>query len=285
MPHTAKVLSPLGLAGGQGKTTVAMMLGRILAKQGIRVLFIDADPQASLTAFLGVDIPLHRPTLLEVLTQTPAQVPLYTAIHEVQNEENLFLIPSSNQLESANHALAASPMSISVLKNRLHQINENEKEEDKILNNFGMIIIDPPPERSHLALTSLGAADYWVIPAEANVKGVQSLKRTKELVDSCQGVIHGKLLGCIPFRAKWVGLNPTDQTRESMAVMSSFIGEDMMLPHILESEIYKKAINEQVLPRYFKKPELEYPLLFLINLIREAFSEDYDLSFLDQEAA
>lgn len=40
----------LGLAGGQGKSTVALMLGRYLGRLGIPVLFVDADPQSSLTS-------------------------------------------------------------------------------------------------------------------------------------------------------------------------------------------------------------------------------------------
>jgi chromosome partitioning protein len=39
----APTLVTLGLAGGQGKTTVALMVGRILSRYGIPVLFVDAD--------------------------------------------------------------------------------------------------------------------------------------------------------------------------------------------------------------------------------------------------
>jgi len=40
------------------------------------VLMVDADPQASLTAFLGVEAAEDRPTLLEVLLQPEKKVPL-----------------------------------------------------------------------------------------------------------------------------------------------------------------------------------------------------------------
>lgn len=269
MVYESPTLVPLGLAGGQGKTTVALMTGRVLAKLGIPVLFIDADPQASLTAFLGIET-TERPTLLEVLTRSEAKVPLYSAIHEVPDCENSFLIPANDELESANHSLAASGMSINVLRKRLYQIDEEVANHEKIVCNFGLIIVDPPPERSHLALTALGCADFWVIPAEANIKGVKSLQRTKELVESCSAMVpNGELLGVIPFRAKWVGLNPTATTREAIEVMKVIAGIDKVLPHILESDIYKKAINDQILPSQLKKPDLEYPINFLINLIKK----------------
>lgn len=46
------------------------MLGRFLGRLGIPVLFVDADPQSSLTSFLGVKVEKHTATLLEALYVT-----------------------------------------------------------------------------------------------------------------------------------------------------------------------------------------------------------------------
>ncbi len=274
----ASSLVTLGLAGGQGKTTVALMVGRILSRHGIPVLFVDADPQSSLSSFLGVKPSEDRPTLLEILTKPAKRVPLYSAIHPVPQEENLFVIPANDELEEANHALAASPMSISILRNRLYQADEDVDSTDQVARNFGLIIVDPPPERSHLALTALGSGDYWVIPSEANIKGVQSLVRTKTLIESCQPhVQRGKFIGVIPFRARWIGLNPTTTTRESIDVMTEVVGTEQMLPHLLDSDIYKRAINEQLLPRDLGNSGLEYPLLALIERLRPALGRYSDM--------
>jgi len=271
MNYQARTLVPLALAGGQGKTTIALMTGRLLAKYGVPVLFIDADPQASLTKFLGVDLSEDRPTLLEVLTKTASKVPLYSAIHPVPENDNLFIIPASDELEDANHSLAASPMGLNVLRNRLYQFGEKVSADEQVVANFGFVIVDPPPERSHLALTSLGCADYWVIAGEANIKGVESLIRTKKLLETCQPLIpHGEFLGVVPFRAKWVGLNPTSTTKESIQAMCDIAGADKMLPHILDSDKYTRAINEQRLPSELGAPGLEYPLLTIIDRIKTA---------------
>jgi chromosome partitioning protein len=48
-----KTLSCLSLSGGQGKTSVSLLLGRLLAQQGQTVLMVDADPQANLTFLFG----------------------------------------------------------------------------------------------------------------------------------------------------------------------------------------------------------------------------------------
>lgn len=277
MTYEAPALVPLALAGGQGKTTIALMTGRLLAKYGVPVLFIDADPQASITKFLGIDLSENRPTLLEILTKPASKVPLYSAIHPVPESKNLFIIPASDELEDANHSLAASPMSVSVLRNRLYQVGEKVSTDDQVVANFGIVIVDPPPERSHLALTSLGSADYWVIAGEANIKGVESLIRTKTLIETCQPLIpQGEFLGVIPFRAKWVGLNPTSTTKKSIQAMSDIVGPEKMLPHILESDKYTRAINEQCLPSELGAPGLEYPLLTLIDRIKTAMGPYQD---------
>ena len=76
-------LVTLGLAGGQGKSTVALMLGRYLGRLGIPVLLIDADPQSSLTSFLGVKVQPNTPTLLEVITQPEEKKRIVDAIAPV----------------------------------------------------------------------------------------------------------------------------------------------------------------------------------------------------------
>jgi chromosome partitioning protein len=272
--HTPTIVT-LGLAGGQGKSTVALMLGRYLGRLGIPVLFIDADPQSSMTSFLGVKVLSSTPTLLEVITQSQDKTEIVDAIAPVPDVQlpnctisnsNLFLIPSDDGLENANYKLASSGISLFILRNRLQPI----------AGNFGIIIVDPPPERSHLAQTALGAGDFWIIPAEANVKGVQSLVRTLDLVKEFQPTLsYGKLLGVIPFRAKWTGVNPTIATKTSIEAMSEIVGTNLMLPHLLESDVYKNAINQRVSPRDLGHLGLEYPIEVLAQKLKPALAQQY----------
>src|SRR5690606_19393631 len=49
-----QVIAVTNFKGGSGKTTTSVHLAQYLALQGYRVLAIDLDPQASLSALLGV---------------------------------------------------------------------------------------------------------------------------------------------------------------------------------------------------------------------------------------
>ncbi|HAG83023.1 MAG TPA: hypothetical protein DCL61_18140, partial [Cyanobacteria bacterium UBA12227] len=53
---------------------------------------------------------------------------------------------------------------------------------------FDVCIIDSPPQRTQICLTTVVAADELLIPAEASSKGLHSLVRTLQLVDELRAV-------------------------------------------------------------------------------------------------
>ncbi|MHC5917283.1 MAG: ParA family protein, partial [Nostoc sp.] len=133
------ILTCASLSGGQGKTTVAILLGRMLAQTGQRVLMIDADPQANLTFYLGHEVQQNQPTLLEVLKK---QINTEDGIYEIG--ENLWLIPADDGLDNAQEFLSGSGMGAIVLSKRLKEVSDL----------FQYCIVDAPPQRSQICLTS-----------------------------------------------------------------------------------------------------------------------------------
>lgn len=244
------------LSGGQGKTTVSIFLGRMLAQRGKTVLMIDADPQANLTFYLGHEVQENQPTLLEVIKK---EVGTEDGVYEVG--ESLWLIPADDGLDKAQDYLSSSGMGALVLKKRLKEVN----------NLFQYCIIDAPPQRSQLSLTTAGAADHIIIPAEASSKGVNSLLRTLDLITELQEMdaFSGNVIGVLPFRDKWVGNNQAAQSKASIEAMREIAGTTPVLPSIVESEQFKKAIDKGVTLSELGFTQLETPFQQIIEGLKE----------------
>ena len=239
------------LSGGQGKSTLSLFLARKLASIA-PTLAIDTDPQHNLTTYLGVQLQNNPPTLLEFLKGT---VDFEDAVYPVSlnHTDNLFLIPADDQFDSANDYLSGSGIGAMLLSQRLESLNDI----------FQFCIIDSPPQRSQISKTVIGAADFLVIPAEANAKGFGSVIRTLDLIDSMKNMraTSAQLIGVVPFRDKWVGLN---QTKESRFAIDGMKDEATVLPSIRESEKYKEAINHKT---ELNDVDLTYPIQYLAQHI------------------
>ena len=216
---------------------------------------IDADPQSSLTFYLGHEVQPNQPTLLEVLKK---QVRVEDGIYEVG--ENLWLIPSDEALENAQDFLSGSGMGAVVLGKRLKEVADL----------FSVCIIDAPPQRSQICLTTIGAANLVLIPAEASSKGLNSLIRTLELVKELQEMdaFTGSVLGILPFRDRWTGRTQAHQSRKSIEGMREVARGIPILPSILESEQYKKAIDQGKTLSEVGYTQLEYPFQQIIELLQ-----------------
>jgi len=245
------------LSGGQGKTTTSLFLGRLLSRQGLPTLMLDSDPQHNLTTYLGFELEPNQPTLLEFLKKTVAPE---DCIYPTQDNDNLFLIPADDQLDTVQDYLSNSGVGATLLKRRLEAISQI----------FKVCIIDAPPQRSQICLTVIGAADFLIIPAEASVKGYGSLVRTLDLLNGLQdvGATNAQVLGVLPFRDRWFGKTQAQESRAAVDGMRDEVGEGLVLPSIRESERYKQAINKRTTLSQLGYNDLEYPFEILVEKIQ-----------------
>lgn len=162
-----RILAVANQKGGVAKTTTALNLGLVLARQ-CRVLLIDLDPQASLTAFLGFD-PYRQErsaySLLMFDDMTLARVlkPL---------NSSLALIPGSVDLANAGIKIVQEPHPL----NRLRQVLRESRV------NFDYILIDTPPGLNVLTVIGLLAADEVLIPAQCNYAAILGIRAVQEVV-------------------------------------------------------------------------------------------------------
>ena len=250
-----KICSAISLSGGQGKTTTVFFTALLLARQGKKVLAVDADPQANLTFYLGHEVQPDEPSLFEVLTK---QVEVEDGVYGTQYE-NLFVIPADRGLFKVNDFLSSSGAGAFILKQRLRKIKDM----------FDVVLIDVQPSRSQICLSAVGASDYVLIPVEANVKGVNSLVDTLDFLNEQAELeaFTGSVLGIIPFRDRWVGNTQTLEGRQNIAAMEEFSGETPILASIRESEKFKNAIRQGKLLSDLGQPDLQYPFEQIVEAL------------------
>ena len=164
------VISVTNQKGGVGKTTSAVNIAYFLAKAGKSTLLIDFDPQGNATSGLGVNKQELEATMAEVMLErvTLADIILPTKY------KNLSLAPSTPHLANTEVELAQAERRFTRLKNAIQTLDD-----------YDFIIIDSPPSLSLLTVNGLIAANYVLLPVQAEfyaLEGLGQLLETMKLV-------------------------------------------------------------------------------------------------------
>jgi len=218
--HIRKVVAVVNQKGGVLKTTTVQTLGHCLADRGQKVLLVDTDPQASLTAAFGLNPDKLQYTLYDLLTNKS----LTTDDTIKQTEyENLSIIPSGIDLATIDLKLSSEIGREKKLFNRLKNITAD----------FNWIIIDCPPNFSLMTISALIAADMALIPVECeyfSIKGLQQLINTLDMVK--ENAEHSFELKMLPTKVD----GRTNMGEQVIDHLKKFFG-----PYLLKSKIRTDA--------------------------------------------
>ena len=158
--------------GGTGKSTTAANLGIGLARQGKRVLILDADSQSSLTISLGVAEPDKlKTTLATVMSSIINETDFDPMDGIIRHAEGVDLLPANNSLARIEIELAPLIGRETVLRQYTELVKPN----------YDYIIIDTAPTLGLLTVNALAAADSVIIPVTPkflDAKGLELLLKT-----------------------------------------------------------------------------------------------------------
>lgn len=160
----ARVIAVTNQKGGVGKTTTSLALSAGLLREGKKVLAIDLDPQANLSFSLGADTD-DAPTSYEMLK---GEVKPRFA---VQRTTCVDLIASNILLSGVELEFTREGREY-LLSSALETLRAK----------YDYIVVDTPPALSILTVNAFAAADYLVIPMQADIFSLQGIAQLSDTV-------------------------------------------------------------------------------------------------------
>ncbi len=229
--------------GGSSKTSTTIHLGHYLALKGYRVLAVDLDPQASLTALQGA-IPGfdHRDgeTLYSAI-RFDNPVPAASVVRQT-HVPNFDIICAGLDLTEFETAVALQMRNsggTSFLLRIAFAL-------DQISADYDVILLDCAPSLNFLTLSSLTAATGVLIPVPAHMLDVDSTGKFLELAAS-----YMQVLDEAGTSAKWdfakfliTKFEPNDHPQANMhALMRHVFGADLLLHPVIKSTAVADALT------------------------------------------
>jgi len=244
------VVSVVNFKGGSGKTTTAAHLAQHLALKGHRVLAIDLDPQASLTALHGIQPELDNvPSLYETLRYDDERKPISEVIRPT-NFPNLDIVPASLELQEYEYDTPVALTSSDPHEGRTFftRISKALGEVDEL---YDVVVIDCPPQLGYLTLTALTASSSVIVTVHPQMLDVMSMSQFLLMLGGIMKTIRdaGANMRLKWFRYLVTRFEPTDGPQKQMVgfLQAMFPNQMLSAPVLKSTAISDAGITKQTL--------------------------------------
>lgn len=202
----AKVIAIVNQKGGVGKTTTTANLGAGIAAKGKRVLLVDIDAQANLSAHFGIsaDESSEPKTMYGVLRHGEKLAGVVVKV-----DENLFLAPASLFLSAADLELGGVIGRELLLRKAL----------GPVIDDYDYILIDCPPSLGLLSLNGLVAATRVITPVQSEYLALHGVRQLLDTIDQVRSAYNpslsvGGVLLCLHDARRRLSRTVADTIRE-----------------------------------------------------------------------
>lgn len=217
--------------GGVGKSMTSMLLLQFLAINGVKVLGIDLDPQATLTTWFGFvpDIDLSEDdTLATALLEDESDI---KRVIRKTYFTGVDIIPANLELQNAELSLPSiSDEKIKILGSPLKRLKVAL---DQIKDDYDVIVIDCPPNTGILTMNAVSAVNSIIITLPPSMPDFASFVRlTKTLHRIFKAVSSEK----IDFFRILLTKHKTNAAANKLdQLMRRLYGEYILVNHMVDS--------------------------------------------------
>lgn len=243
-----QVITVINFKGGSGKTTTAAHLAQKMALDGYRVLAIDLDPQASLSALHGFqpefDL-IDGGTLYDAIRYEDP-LPLSEIIQQTYFT-NLDIVPANLDLMEFEHETprALTQGDGNLFFTKVGQVLAQVEDQ------YDVVVMDCPPQLGFLTMSALSAATAVLVTVHPQMLDVMSMCQFLLMVSNLLGVV-GEAGGDMSYdwmRYVITRYEPGDGPQNQMvSFMRSMFGDHVLNHAVLKSTAISDAgITKQTL--------------------------------------
>ncbi|MGL4637258.1 MAG: plasmid partitioning protein RepA [Beijerinckiaceae bacterium] len=192
-----QVLAVANFKGGSAKTTTALYLAQYLALQGYRVLALDLDPQASLSAMFGYQPEFDigdGDTIYGAIRYDEQRRPMREIVRKTYFE-GISLVPGNLELMEFEHH---TPRAMMDRGQRGHDLffRRIRSAIAEVEQDFDVVVIDCPPQLGYLTMGALNAATSLLVTVHPQMVDVASMSQFLMMTSDVMQVVEeagGKL--------------------------------------------------------------------------------------------